>query len=93
MDSAVDMAQENIALKQRNRELAAEVERLRGALGFYAHSEWNDHYPGGIAYSEKGKVVLDTGQIARAALECGRDKTTQPRTNSSAGSTETSGIS
>jgi len=51
------------------KQLQAENARLREALRFYAHGEWNDDYPGGIAYKDtKGRLVLDTGNKARAAL-------------------------
>lgn len=38
--------------------------RVRGALEFYAHSDWNDTYPGGIDCGE----YLDTGDKAKQAL-------------------------
>ena len=48
-------------------EQRAEVERLRGALAFYTHGNWQHNYPGGILYGEDGNT-LDYGDIARAAL-------------------------
>jgi len=58
------------------RQLAAEVRLLKErervlvkALRFYADSEWNNDYPGGITVRENGKMWLDTGDFARAALE------------------------
>ena len=45
---------------------AAEIERLRAALEFYAGGEWSDGYPGGVKVDDN---TLDFGDIARAALE------------------------
>ena len=32
------------------------------------NGKWEDDYPGGITYDEDGVVMVDTGEIARAAL-------------------------
>ena len=44
------------------------VKRLRGALKFYANSEWADGYPGGV-FCDKEHTCLDFGETARKALE------------------------
>ena len=45
-------------------DMAKRVLILLDALEFYANSEWNDMYPGGIDDGE----YLDTGERARAAI-------------------------
>jgi len=50
---------------------AAEIERLREALRFYATGEWSENYPGGVLYDPNGTGItthVDYGEIARAAL-------------------------
>ena len=51
--------------------LAAEAEnsKLREALQFYAFSDWNENYPGGISYEDNGKTYLDNGEVAKIALK------------------------
>ena len=53
----------------------AEIFFLREALRFYAcpgsvksGAVWNDDYPGGIGYQDGDANILDTGQLAAAAL-------------------------
>mgnify|MGYP001578009604 CR=1 FL=1 len=53
----------------------AEILFLRKTLQFYAcpgsvksGAAWNDDYPGGIGYQEGDFSILDTGQLAAAAL-------------------------
>ncbi len=60
-----------------NERIKAQRDRYAEALGFYAYPEkdrrcahWSTGYPGGLAYDDpSGDVMLDTGEIARAALD------------------------
>lgn len=47
-----------------------DIEKIKAALEFYAASEWNKDYPGGISYRCKDitGLILDTGQKAKEAL-------------------------
>lgn len=57
--------------------LLAERDRYREALEFYSNPEsvvpsarWEDNYPGGITYNdESDRTFIDTGEVARTALE------------------------
>ena len=60
---------ENGKLNCHIDDLEAERDRLRKALQFYAFSDWNDNYPGGICYEHNGETYLDTGEVAQQALE------------------------
>ena len=88
--------EEILCLKVLLEKQTAENERLRGLLADVIEPlgpcEHVDHH--GYCQSHFLQLVSDCAVgKARAALGCERGNTTQSRTNSSAGSTETSGIS